>query len=74
MGRAVTGREGMQEHSVVQTHPPRNCRGVLLDNGKWHAQIKVEGDMQLLRLFENKEDAGQAYAVTRRQKLLMHIS
>lgn len=64
----------MQEHSAAQTHPTRNCRGVLLDNGKWRAEIKVEGHMQLLGLFDNKEDAAQAYAVARRQKLLMHIS
>ena len=66
---------GLQDGSAVQTHPTRNCRGViLLANGKWRAQIKVEGCMQLLGLFDNKEDAAQTYAVARRQKLLMHLS
>ena len=71
--RAIPDREGLQEHAMAQTHPTRNCRGVLLDDGKWRAQIKVEGDMQLLGLFDNKEDAAQAYAVARRQKLLVHV-
>ena len=72
--RAVPEGTYTQEHSVAQTHPTRNCRGVLLDNGKWRAQIKVEGDMQLLGLFDNKEDAAQAYAIARRQKLILHVS
>ena len=70
-----TPETGLQDGSAVQTHPTRNCRGViLLANGKWRAQIKVEGCMQLLGLFDNKEDAAQTYAVARRQKLLMHVS
>lgn len=70
-----TPDRGLQDGSAVQTHPTRNCRGViLLANGKWRAQIKVEGCMQLLGLFDNKEDAAQTYAVARRQKLLMHVS
>ena len=71
--RAVPDREGLQEHLVAQTHPTRNFRGVLFDDGKWRAQIKVEEDMQLLGRFDVKEDAAQAYAVARRQKLLMHV-
>lgn len=70
----VQSREGVQADCMVEPCAARSCRGLLFDNGKWRAQIKVEGDMQLLGCFDNKEDAAQAYASVRRQKLLMHVS
>ncbi|KAL3155835.1 hypothetical protein ABBQ32_012845 [Trebouxia sp. C0010 RCD-2024] len=70
----VQTREGVQAASMVEPHAARNCRGILSDDGKWRAQIKVQGDMQLLGCFDNKKDAAQAYAFARRQKLLMHVS